>query len=253
MLNASSQDLQQWKLLSKNKFKEQIQASINRLFHTSFLQSTRTRKLSKTELQRYLSNIYFILLQTAPCLKLGAKVAEENGETELADFFQHKQVEEEGHFHWCEDDLKALLGPDYKWSHTEVMKPISQLMELQKSIILHDPKLYIGYITLVEALTVTLGPDVVANITKTDFADQPQVQLTCISKHIELDVDHVEDDYEVITHFLHTEQDTTNLLQHVENSTNIIYHFFEEIIHGTDITPTTHHKHVSIASSRMAD
>lgn len=216
------------KSIYKYMIQQKINDSIEHLSSTPFLHAVRNRPLQKHELQRYLSNIYYVLLQTSPCLQMAAEVATQRNEMDLVEFFKKKREDEEGHFRWAEDDLKAFLGTEYEWTEEQVLKPMMHLVELQKSTIATNPKAYLGYITFAESLTVALGDQVVSN-----------VKVSCIEKHIAIDTDHVEDDYEIITGFLQSEEDVEDLLQHITRSVQTIEKFFEEIIHGHDAKSTS--------------
>ncbi len=215
--------------------KQKISTSIQQIRDVGIFKVIKSRSLTRAELQTYLANIYYILLQTAPCLVEASARAEQLGEIALAKHYRLKLQEESGHDRWCEDDLKKLLGADYVWSSKEVLPITRTLMDLQRKIIIVRPKCYLGYIALAEQLTVELGPEIINSLPKmapqvTLASEEPAVTLSCISNHIELDKEHVSEGYIHMDEFIKTSEDLDKTIEHIEASTQFIKIFFTKVV-----------------------
>ncbi len=217
-------------IMNSLAIKNSVANAISQIKDVGLLQVLKTRPLEISELQSYLANIYYILLQTQPCLQLAVGAANLQGAEDLGQYYHDKIEEEQGHHKWCEEDLKKLLGDHYRWSEVEVLDSTRALMNFQKKSIVRRPLVYLGYMTLAEQMTVELGPAVIASLKRRSTENQTEVSVSCISNHIELDKEHVSDDYLMMEKFIQSREDEIEIVEHVIQSTEFIKAFFTEVI-----------------------
>lgn len=169
----------------------EIESYAERLRHSHPLMDLARRgQISRESALIYLRNILYMLRQTPINLRLACDVCAEKGMHNLASFYREKLNEEMGHDSWAEHDILCI---DPNADLTSTFTVVSPLLELDTSLkagIKRDPFGFMAYILFVEYFTVLLGPEWVGLLTQ--HCGVPA--MTSISRHAELDKDHVEQD-----------------------------------------------------------
>jgi hypothetical protein len=159
------------------------------------LANAKAGTLPKSAVNKYLSSIRFLLTQTPVNLELARTRATEIGATDLARFFEQKRDEEAGHHEWAESDLavlRAVSEPPRAESEKGNDAPLETMRALireTRDAIVQNPFSYLAYILFAEYFTVVLGPEWMAALESR--CGIPAAALTAVSKHVELDKEHV--------------------------------------------------------------
>lgn len=165
-----------------------------------FFLKAREGQLSRLHIANYIYNIRFILSMTPVCLRRAAQRASELGNNELAEYYQAKLVEEDGHEEWAKSDLANLGFEDVSFDPSRVSEPAVSLMKYVAAVIDRDPRLYLIYIYFAEYITVRAGPELLEALDRACGIER--AKLTAVANHEELDRDHVIEGASVITKFL---------------------------------------------------
>lgn len=108
----------------------------------------------------------------------------------LSVYFKKKWEEEVGHDRWAVNDIKNLNGQD-TIDENLILPEIIDFTNLLYSTMHNKPYSYIGYMHFAELMTTTLGPKWLSLLNEN--LNLAPSNVTTISKHIELDIDHVAD------------------------------------------------------------
>ncbi len=146
-------------------------------------------RVSRACVRSYLKNLHYLISNSVPCLRRAAERAREENDEALALHFEAKLAEEAGHEVWAERDLESvresstMLTPEVTYGMRGVLENVHELIE-------RNPALYLSYLLFAEYVTVLIGPAWVALLE--ERCGIARTSLTIVTKHIELDVDHVE-------------------------------------------------------------
>ncbi|HLV66635.1 MAG TPA: hypothetical protein VKY73_12520 [Polyangiaceae bacterium] len=152
------------------------------------LARARRGELSPSVVNDYLASILHLLRSTPRLLDKAERRARERGEALLAGFFARKAEEERGHEHWAEHDI-ATLHSAYGLSPGQPREAVVALVTWLERLVDTDPGSYVGYIFFAEYFTVLAGPECVRTLTQ--FCGIPSEALTAVSRHADLDRQHV--------------------------------------------------------------
>jgi hypothetical protein len=151
----------------------------------------RQGKVTKEVIVAYLSGVLLMLRKTAVHLPRAAARAREVGRPDLAAFFEHKLEEERGHDQWALADF-AELGRLFGEAAVQPPHPrMLALAELLEEAIERAPATYLAYMLLAEYFTVLVGPAWLTALE--EQCGIPRHALSVVSKHVELDRDHVQE------------------------------------------------------------
>ena len=139
----------------------------------------------------YLSGVAFMLGRTEPHLERAAARAREQGRPKLAEFYEHKRREETGHERWAQDDFSELRRLFGAAAAKPVPRAIVELARFLEDAMDAAPASYLAYILFAEYLTVLVGPTWLTLLE--ERCGIPKRALSAISKHVELDVAHVDE------------------------------------------------------------
>lgn len=170
----------------------EIEACAVRLHAHPLLLSAQRGEVPPEAVARYLSSVLFLVQHTPIHLELARATAEAEGALELARYFGHKAVEEQGHDAWAEADLQQLGARFGELALSPQPCPAIRALvaELSRGI-REEPAAYLAYILFAEYITVLMGPIWVGALQK--HCGVPQEALTVVSRHAELDREHVAD------------------------------------------------------------
>jgi hypothetical protein len=171
--------------------KHQIEDYADELRRSSpLLARARAGTLSLSSVGKYFASIHYLLTQTPVHLEIARSRATDVGAVELARFFDAKQCEEAGHEDWAAADVERLRTAFGSVAWTE--QPAAAMIELvahTRERISSDPYSYLAYILFAEYFTVVLGPEWLAALQHN--CGVPGDAMTSVSKHIDLDKEHV--------------------------------------------------------------
>jgi hypothetical protein len=162
-----------------------------------FLRKVDNATVKVSELVRYLFGTRYLLSHTPGHLRLAIERAEHQ---ELKDYLVEHLDEEVGHDQWAENDIKMLA----KIAHFAFKRYVSPSMVRHVSWIEHelirkDPWLYPPYILAAEYLAVSAGPWFMERL---KAAGIPAKGVSVVRNHVELDVRHIQQDYQIIDRFI---------------------------------------------------
>lgn len=156
--------------------------------------------ITRRELGQYLTNLKFLLSNTDACISLAMNRSRELGWTDLAEFYQEKLHEEEGHEEWARQDLKTIRMP--MAGEPAPSRHLVEMMQFIRASIIANPTSYLGYVLLTEFVTVNVGSVWLADL-DAHCGIQP-ASLSSVSNHVELDKHHIMDDFKIISSFVRT-------------------------------------------------
>jgi hypothetical protein len=140
----------------------------------------------------YLLNARYMVSQTPGHMSAAAARSLELGRPDLAAFFLRKRREELGHDRWADDDLAVIQARFGVVPEDRPSRHIRDMLHSMARIIDIDPSRYLAYTLFVEYLTVLLGPIWTGALSQN--CDIPIEGLSVVTRHVELDVTHVEDE-----------------------------------------------------------
>lgn len=185
-----------------------VSDEVNRLKHEShFLQRVLGGYLTKEELVKYLFNIRWSITHTYPNLIRAAELSLLQNNQALSTFFNKKAIEERGHERWADSDLSNLGYGNYSDEITPAFKSFQSTV---KENLEANPMTYLMYAYLVEALTVELGPKFLASL-QSSMGVAPE-QVSVVSRHVEADQDHHQENEAVLEQFIVTDSDANQCL-----------------------------------------
>ena len=162
--------------------------------HHPLLGLARSGQLGPSDVARYLMNVRFMIRHTPLHLSQARRRAAELDQLALAAFYEEKLAEESGHDVWANDDL-AHLGREFAVAPPEApSRHLQDLAHFLERLIAKEPSHYLGYVLFSEYVTVLLGPIWVRALTMQ--CGIPSEALSVVSRHIELDQDHVRKELE---------------------------------------------------------
>jgi pyrroloquinoline quinone (PQQ) biosynthesis protein C len=140
----------------------------------------------------YLVNARYMVSQTPRHMSVAAARSLELGKPDLAAFFLRKRREELGHDRWADDDLAVIRNTFGVVPEEQPSRHIRDMLHSIGRIVELEPSRYLAYTLFVEYLTVLLGPVWTGALTQNCAI--PSEGLSVVTRHVELDVSHVEDE-----------------------------------------------------------
>jgi hypothetical protein len=163
--------------------------------HNALWSSASEGRASPQAIARYLASLRHMIGGTSICLRRARDRALAHGRPELADYFVAKLAEEDGHVVWADEDV---VVHEHRFG-TAVQAPVEamkRMLQRNLELIDRDPELYLAYIFWAEYFTVLVGGGFAQMLV--ERCGMPLEALTCLTKHVELDVDHAEEGMELI-------------------------------------------------------
>lgn len=146
-------------------------------------------KTDPSTIALFIANIEYLVVHTPIHLRKAKKVAENREQKDLAAYLQIKIDEEEGHDVWAKDDLKRLRQKGASDVSRYALPTMEKLIQKLDEMIERDPYEYLAYILYAEYFTVISADECFSSLTsKSDIHPD---DVTVISKHAELDKEHV--------------------------------------------------------------
>lgn len=156
---------------------------------TKLLQLAEQGALNAEGMATYLHGLRQLFLGSCGNIAYAAERCTQIGRHELAVYFRDKYSEERGHDQWASADLKAL--PDD--TKPQPAPSVQRLVDYQRVLIEREPALFVVYMLWAEQFTILLGERWLRALATSGFND-----VTAISKHLEADVGHVHEGYEIL-------------------------------------------------------
>lgn len=155
-----------------------------------FFRAIFSGELQPTQWQAYLENVKVSLATNIKHIKMSAELAAAQGMPLLQEYYENKIAEEVGHDEWAASDL-AALGQQFTLDTVEYpLEPnLALLIANNEKALKQDPRLFLVYILFAEYLTVVAGPECTESIAQRCGINKES--LSVITKHAELDKDHV--------------------------------------------------------------
>lgn len=204
------------------------------------LRLARAGGVSSEIITAYLSGVLFMIRHTPIHLELAARQARAVGREDLAGFFLHKITEERGHDQWAMQDFKELAKLFGAAAAQPPHASMVALVGVVERAIGRQPASYLAYILLVEYLTVLIGPAWLAALEQR--CGIPRHALSVVSKHVELDQQHVEDGLLSLNRLL-TDADTAALTDLLARSI-ACYDAFYDALYDLHAEPIAAHASV---------
>jgi pyrroloquinoline quinone (PQQ) biosynthesis protein C len=194
--------------------------------YAGLLQLARQGKVTPDIVTAYLSGVLFMIRQTPVHLQLAKRRASALGREDMAAFFEHKQTEERDHDRWAVDDIGSLQR---LFGTASAQPPDANMVALAgfvESAITRQPASYLAYILLTEYLTVLVGPAWLSALE--ERCGIPRTALSVVSKHVELDQDHVAEGLRELDALL-TDADRPALNEMLDRATDHYDAFYDAI------------------------
>jgi hypothetical protein len=145
-------------------------------------------KLQPDQLKYYLQGIEYLIRHTPIYLKRARDVAKARNQDKLAEFFNHKFEEEQGHDAWAREDMERVSHAGARVGDVPVSPAIVDLVTFLGNVIEEDPTLYVPYTFLAEYFTVLVGPSLVNSVAEKCGMDNC---ISVVANHVQLDQAHV--------------------------------------------------------------
>lgn len=186
----------------------EISAFAHRLQHQHpLMQAALQGRVTPRTVGSYLAGIKYLLEHTPVHLKVAATAASQRGFFELAEYFEHKLREEEGHARWAESDLQQMKRA-FGVSASAIPNSMLEMVTYLGEVVENRPSHYPGYILFAEHMTVQAGGVWVAALA--EHCGIPPAAMSSIVNHVELDQLHVAEGREEINRLLrHVEEPAT--------------------------------------------
>jgi len=140
---------------------------------------------------KYLTNVHHLVCHTPTFLVRASNRARQFGDVALAEHYEHKHGEEQGHDAWADRDIERVSKVSMMPVKRDILPSIRDLVTFLATTIDRDPALYLSYILFAEYLIVLLGPEWLRMLD--ERCGISRSSMTVIGNHIELDREHVEE------------------------------------------------------------
>ncbi len=166
-------------------FSEKLKEMVNE-FCDDFIENSklfelgRRNGITKYHLAAYLKNLEFLFGQNAQDLHRASLLYE--GKTLISAFFKNKWIEERGHDAWARNDLKKIDAS------SAVCAEMRELTSFLTQTMQTAPHCYLCYLYFAEYMTIILGP-IWMDLLHQNL-DARKEDVTALTHHIDLDVDH---------------------------------------------------------------
>lgn len=191
-----------------------------------FLSKVDNSTVKVSEVARYLFATKYLLSHTPVHLRLAIERAEN---PDLKAYLVEHLGEEEGHDQWAENDLNAL-GKIANFVFKKYLSPkmVEHVVWIEQDLIREDPWLYLPYILFAEYIAVAAGPWFIDRL---KVAGIPVKALSVVKHHAELDVFHIQQDYEIIDRFIDAHPDwKERYIQVVERAMQNYFLFLSDLV-----------------------
>jgi hypothetical protein len=178
----------------------------------------------KRFIDHYLASVHELVSNTPVQLKNAIEVSKQRGFVELAEFFALKLTEEQGHDLWAASDMSHHKVSD---SSSKVVPGIGRILARNKQRMSENPANYLVYVFFAESITVKLGERIL-NLIQTLHGVAPE-SLSVVSKHVELDVEHVQHDILAMDQQLHALISFAELEETLLSIAADVRNFFDEL------------------------
>lgn len=197
-------------------------------------------KLDAHQVAHYLANVRRVLENTPVFLARAGARAQALGKRALAEFFAHKDEEEEGHAEWAKHDIATLSAraPNPK---SDIVPATQEFIDLTWALADEDPELLLAYIFFNENLVVLLGDEALSNLE--EHCGTPRSSVTAIDYHITLDRDHVDEALATIDRLVSDPQKLPRMRTIVRDCFAIFDRF------GAQIAETNHERSATYAAA----
>jgi hypothetical protein len=200
---------------------------VTELRSSTILQQANAGALRPSAIASYIEGLRYLTKETVRLLRLAAEQAGQTGDAELGAHYQKKVREEVGHDRWAENDLRKLASTFSLREAPRSSRALSELTSRLQTLIEERPVTYLGYLLLVERMTVLLGPEWLTSLDQA--CGVPSDHLTVVRNHVELDQEHVDDGLEEIDR-LAKDGDLESMLATIEESTQLLSAFLDEVL-----------------------
>lgn len=145
-------------------------------------------EVTVTEISQFTTDILYLISHTPIYLQLAEKIAREKNMGRIANYFEEKITEEEGHDEWAKNDL-SKMKKSHAVNSTSVSGAMKKLVSYIEKTIRENPNNYVPYIFFAEYFTVIATPPLVGALKKNMQFDESM--LSVFTNHAELDKHHV--------------------------------------------------------------
>jgi len=209
--------------LSTNFFKHILDEEIAQLLKKRFFTNTTQNGLTRLQLGYFLANIAYAIEYTHVCLDAALN---NTNDPVLIEFFKDKKKEEAGHVNWAYNDLNILGFSSRSINQEYVDQNIKDLMGYLLQLISDNPENYLIYLLIGEYVAPSYASVFLSYFNRYDPSQLSN--LTCLSKHIELDLNHVSDDLKIIQLYF-SEMDTYRVKKVIADTMYYLHLFYENI------------------------
>lgn len=150
-------------------------------------------KLAPDQLKYYLQGIEYLIRHTPIYLKRAHDIAQSRNQAKLAEYFNHKFEEEQGHDAWAREDMDRVSQAGATADEVPLSPAIQKLVKFLGNMIEEDPTLYVPYTFLAEYFTVLVGPSLVDSVAEKCGMENC---VTVVANHVQLDKAHVSEGLE---------------------------------------------------------
>lgn len=171
---------------------------------SSFYISFMNHDLPVNSLVSYLEDITYLVAYSEVALQNASERAKGMGDAKLSEYFYEKYQEEKGHVVWGQNDVRGLAARNNLSLRNGASEKCLRYRNLVDELIAGDPINYVSYLYFMEKITVRLGPDLLRSIKAALGVGSDQITL--ISKHVELDQHHDDENEKMIAKLLSEEK-----------------------------------------------
>jgi len=163
----------------------------------SFLVKVDNATVKVSEVVKYLFATKYLLSHTPIHLRFAIERAEDQ---ELKAYLIEHLGEEIGHDQWAENDIGMLAKiANFVFKRQLSSKMVTHVSWIERELIRKDPWLYPPYILSAEYIAVSAGPWFMERLNR---AGIPVTALSVVKNHAELDLLHIQQDYQIIDRFI---------------------------------------------------
>ncbi len=145
-------------------------------------------QVTVNEISQFTTDVLYLISHTPIYLKLAEKLAREKNMGRIANYFEEKITEEEGHDEWAKSDL-SNMKKSHAVNSASVSSGMKKMVSYIEKIIRENPNNYVPYIFFAEYFTVIATPPLVSALKKNLRFDESM--LSVFTNHAELDKHHV--------------------------------------------------------------
>ncbi len=147
--------------------------------------------MTRASIARYLVNLHALLAHSPTVFFHAAARARALGDVKLAEHYEQKHGEEQGHDVWAERDIQRVSDVVPAMPSDDIVPAMNELLAYLDDMVEADPSMYLAYMFCAEYFTVILGPEWLAGLEAR--CGIPRSSMTAIDNHVELDKHHVEE------------------------------------------------------------